>query len=70
MQDKYTIFHALSLWKNYIETGDVTMDRQTAKKIGGNINNLNDGQIEFVNEIKKLANDILSNKKVIINKVK
>lgn len=66
-EDKYVIAYALQMWKNYVETNNVKMDAESAIKqnMPENINALTDSQKEFTFRLKKLHDDILTEKKII-----
>lgn len=54
--------HALNLWANYLETGDVAMSAETARNIGRQreVNDLPERKRELVGRMRKLALDELN----------
>lgn len=56
-EDSHVIAHALGMWANYMETGQVTMGAQDAQKCGREsvINRLDSGQVDLVKRLRALA---------------
>lgn len=54
--------HALNIWANYIETGDLAMSAKDARNVGreGEVNNLPERKQELVGRMRKLALDELN----------
>jgi hypothetical protein len=57
-KDKYLISHALLMWANHIETGDICLNAIDAKKMGKEkqINALDVDQMKLVVRLKELSN--------------
>lgn len=53
--DESKIYYALTLWANYIETGNVVLDAQTAQKRGEKVNALDISQMKMVIRLRELA---------------
>ncbi len=62
MDDKELIFYALRMWKNHIQTGDVTMSSADAIMTGKPdlCRMLTQEQQDFVIRLEGLSNDALS----------
>ena len=70
-KDKHVIYYALQMWKNYIETGSVTIganDCINSPDLQNKIKTLSNAQRDYIDKLDKLAADILTGKKVIIDK--
>ena len=59
LEDSEIICHALLMWRNYVQTGDVTLSTTDACNMGdeGRCRQLNADQQEFVVRLEELAND-------------
>jgi len=71
-KDKHVIIHALYMWKNYIETGNVKIganDCNNNRDLQKKIKTLDSGQKDFINRLDSLATDILKDKKVLIGEL-
>lgn len=53
--DTQKIYYALSLWANHIETGDIVLCAEDAKRQGREINALNPDQMKTVIRLRELA---------------
>lgn len=60
MSNKQLITHALNLWANYIETGDVITSATDCANIGKTVRVINDEQKEMVLRLRKLAMEALN----------
>jgi hypothetical protein len=58
-KDTHVINHALTMWSNYIETGDVTRSRHDLRK-DERARALTDDQQLFCIRLRKLANEQLN----------
>ena len=70
-KDKHVIYYALQMWKNYIETGSVTIganDSINSPDLQNKIKTLSNAQRDYIDKLDKLAADVLTGKKVIIDK--
>lgn len=62
MKRSEMIYRALSMWANYVETGDVVMSAKDAErcKMMNKIKTLDTDQMRMLLEIKDLAGEVLS----------
>ena len=60
--DQQLISHALNMWANYVETGNVAMSAKLAKEMDEEANTLNSRQKELVDRMRKLATETLTDR--------
>ena len=62
MDNKQIIYHSLSMWRNYIQTGDVCISADTAVKMGklDKCRMLSSDQQEFVIQLEEVMKDVLT----------
>lgn len=53
--DEQKIYYALTLWANHIETGDIVMGAEDARKRGIKTNPLQEDQMRLVLRLRELA---------------
>ena len=58
-QEKQDISWALSMWANYIETGDVVLSAKDAENMGKKVNALGVEQMKKVVELRELVDKVL-----------
>lgn len=55
--DAVVIAHALSMWANYIETGDVCMSAEDAERANEKFNALSTDQMKFVIRLREMETE-------------
>ena len=60
--DQQLISHALNMWANYVETGNVSMSAKTAKEMNEEVNTLNSRKKELVDRMRKLAAETINDR--------
>lgn len=61
-KDKYVIYNALRMWKNYIETGDVNISTQDHDGENRKFKKLTPHQIDFIRRLDDLSIKILNDR--------
>ena len=59
-KENHMISHALNMWANYIETGDVTKSAQDAQRFKEYFNALTEDQMEFILRLRKTSTKYLT----------
>lgn len=72
MRDKEILYKSLQQWINYVETNDVTTDKETLMKccsgdydmqrVASKLPKLDDGQLMLIDRLKELQFKILNDK--------
>lgn len=60
--DEQKIYYALSMWANYIETGNICLGAEDARKQGMKTNPLDESQMRHVIRLRELARAALQGK--------
>lgn len=63
---KLNIAMALGMWANYIRTGDVTLEPDRAIAMNKPLKNINDEQMQFSLDLRKLSKEILASDGVMV----
>lgn len=65
--DTSKIAYALGMWRNFIQTGDMSMSAEDAKRSGERVNALDIEQMKFVIRLDELAQKALQGKIKILD---